>query len=220
MSQKDDRLWLTRSEAAEICGLSARQFDEVLRQRADDAERGSGKTLRFHGPAIVAALLAYRLEQAKPAGDGDELMVGESPVIDEYRRVKTAQERIKLSLLEQTAIPRTELEPALSAFAGVLRRAGETLKRSYGDDAASVLNDAVGEAVSAWERMLANVLRDPSKQSDVKPAELDGRAGPGAAAQDDAPLRGRRNRDPGRPAQGAAVPVRSKPVRRRAAGCD
>ena len=93
---------------------------------------------------------AFDLVGLDAAGEGVS-----SPALERLREVRVLQDQIKLDLMRADAIPRRDLEPSLAKFAGILRRAGETLQRQYGDDAAAVLNEAVAEAVASWETMLA-----------------------------------------------------------------
>lgn len=195
MAKVSEALWLSRTAAAALTGLSSRQFDEAVRPlMAADGERGTGKTLRLHGAKVVAAFLEYRLAQLKPA-EVDPMMgaaaVGfDSPALEEYRRYRAGQECIKLALLAQTAIPRDQLEPALAQFAGVLRSATQQLQRRFGAEAAAIVNEAIDDAEAGWIQTLANVppLGQPT-QPDAGRAPPDGGAGPGAKAPVDPAVR-------------------------------
>lgn len=59
-----DELWMTRHDIAALCGLSVRQFDEVIRPRLPAENiRGSGISLRFHASGIGPIMLEYELEK-------------------------------------------------------------------------------------------------------------------------------------------------------------
>lgn len=64
MAHDNEQLWLDRKDAAALCSLSPRQFDEVIRPRLPPgSERGSGHTLRLWGPSVTSTYVWYRLEQ-------------------------------------------------------------------------------------------------------------------------------------------------------------
>lgn len=147
--------WLTRTDAAEMLGLSARHFDAQLRPLLPTASiTGLGKTLRFDAAAVVSVFVDYRIKQVNPA----ELALGEeegkSPSLERLRSANADIAEMTRDRDRGLLIPREEIEPGLAQLAGVLRRAGETLKRNYGNDAAGVLNDAVSECEEAWKQML------------------------------------------------------------------
>lgn len=61
-NEQPAELWLTRRDAAAIVGYSARQFDDAIRPLLESGDvKDSGARLRFWGPAVVQALLIYRI---------------------------------------------------------------------------------------------------------------------------------------------------------------
>jgi hypothetical protein len=148
----DGEGWVARIFAALVCGMSDRNFDAVLRQRlAGSAIRGAGKSLRFYLPDVVAALVAYRLEQAAPAAtvgpDADPLLAGgDSPNLERYRGAKADREEMARDRDRGTHANLRDLHTTLMRFGGLIRRGGEVLQRRFGPDAADLFNEAIDEA--------------------------------------------------------------------------
>jgi hypothetical protein len=145
-------LWLV----AAAFGVTRQGFHDIVRPLISAADvRGAGERgtkVRCRG--AIDAWVGHKLGMSEDP-DAAALFGGsQSPALEEWRKYKAGQEKIKLDLMRKMAFPREQLEPALGAFAAALRRAGETLQRQYGDDAASVLNDALNEAVGSWEKLL------------------------------------------------------------------
>lgn len=131
--------------------MGDRNFDAVLRPRlARDAVRGAGKALRFHLPQVVAALVAYRLEQAAPAAAGGEadpmLAGGDSPNLERYRGAKADREEMARDRDRGTHANLRDLHTTLMRFGSLVRRGGEVLQRRFGVEAADVFNEAIDEA--------------------------------------------------------------------------
>lgn len=168
---KDSALWLTRGHSALLLGVSARHFDEAIRPRlAPEAVRGDGKGLRFSAPEVVATWLRIRDERRAPTSspDMDDALLaagGDSPNLERLRAARASMAELDLDERRKAVVPLEKLEPALAKFAGVLRGAGTTLQRQYGNEVAAVLNEAVDEVVKAWETM----LDDGNRAADGKP---------------------------------------------------
>lgn len=121
-----------------------------------DDIRGSGRTLRFYGPAVVAALVKYRLEQAKPTPVGDDALLADgsdSPNLERYRLAKAIEVERKNDKEEGLLIPRPVIREALLPAAAAMRQAAERLSKLYGDDAHAIYSEAVGEYEAAIARL-------------------------------------------------------------------
>ena len=188
------KLTLTRTQAADVTGLSSRHFDGVIRDRIPaDGRVGAGSKLRYVASAVVAAFVAYRIEQerppVKPSDDGDPLMVGadaESPALEQYRAARAGQEKIKLAEMQGRMVSVAELEPAFGRFTSTVRQTGDTLQRQFGPEASRILNEGLDEAAAAVERYLSDV----HSKSDHGRPEAGGRPVQDGAAADDAAVRG------------------------------
>lgn len=159
-------IWLSKTENAALCGLSVRQYSDVIQPRLPKvAVKGSGATLRHEAGAVVSVLVAYRLEQAKPADpDGDPLLSGgDSPNLERYRGVKadlaTLDLRERNRELVRIGVLQTSMRTALAA----LRGTGDRLARQFGNDAADIYNEGVTEFEAA---ALAAVRKFDSDGSD------------------------------------------------------
>jgi hypothetical protein len=179
--QVQERLWFTRGEAAALVALSTRQFDEAIRPLIEKSSiRGGGKTLRFAGPGVVSAMLAYRSETAKPPVDDDVdplLAIGDSPALERYRLGKAKMIEMDLAEREKATVQLDALREGFRPFASILRSAGERLARQYGNDAAAIYNEALEDA----EASALRVLSDAGHRRDDVPDLADG-GGEGATA--------------------------------------
>jgi len=153
-------IWLTRQQAADLCGLSTRQFDEAIRPQAIKAEKGTGKKLLLNAKAIVAALVAYRVEQAKPAIDptsDDPLLstaAGDSPSLERYRLAKAKLAEHDLSEREKVLVRADLLNEAIRAGVAVNRATGDRLSRQFGNAAGEIFNEGLEEFLAAALRVL------------------------------------------------------------------
>jgi len=174
-------IWLTRQQAADLCGLSTRQFDEAIRPRAIKAEKGTGKKLLLNAKAIVAALVAYRVEQAKPAIDptsDDPLLaavVGESPALERYRLAKARLAEHDLSERDGILLRADAIKEALMAGIRVMRATGDRLVRQLGNVAGEIFNEGVAEFEAAAIRVLQTF---DAKRSDLNPPGSGGNPNP------------------------------------------
>ena len=153
-------LLLTRSRAADLIGLSARQFDEVIRGRIEAGGRkGRGAKLRYVAAAVVAAFVTYRLEQeVAPAGDDPEGLLaagGNSPNLERLRRFtadlreRDVRERDKDLLRRQVIL--NALRPGIAG----MRACGDRLVQMYGNDAGALFNHAVNSFAATVEKAIA-----------------------------------------------------------------
>lgn len=171
---KDAALWLTRTDAAALCGLSTRSFDESVRPRLDKgASRGKAASLRYHGPAVVAALVAYRVEQARPTDPGDPVMSGpNSPALERCRTATAVKLERANDVDAGTLVPADEIRRALAAGFAALRGVGEKLKARFGNDARDLYDLGLDDFLAA------------ARGARFGPGGPD-ESGPDAAAEDD-----------------------------------
>lgn len=169
---------------ADTFDVSVQQFDRTYRRyAAPEAIKEIDGKLFFHSRSILDAW-AQSQKQEIPDGvsPDDLLLTGEnSPALEEFRRGRAKMIWMDVAEREKTLIPRGQIEPPLTQAALVLRRAGERLARSYGNDAAAVLN----EAVDQWESTCEALLDEP----DAAVTEAGGADDPHATAADDARVR-------------------------------
>jgi hypothetical protein len=143
---KPDPLWLTKPDAARVCGLSTRQFGDVIPPRLDKpAQRGAGAKLRYHAPAVVAALVAYRVEQAAPAVvDPDPAMNGPmTDNLERYRGWKADGEELTVKERRLELVKTSEVLKALAPALTAMKSAGDNLVRKFGNEAGEIFNDGV-----------------------------------------------------------------------------
>lgn len=154
---KPDPFWLTKPQAAELCGLSTRQFSDVVPPKLDkSAVRGAGATLRFHAPAVVKALCDYRVDQAKPI-DGDPLLgvdAGDSPELARYRRLKGDEVELNLSERRAMLVRMDKVLEALGPSLAAARGAGDRLRRQFGNEAGDIFNEFVDEWMAAAAKLV------------------------------------------------------------------
>lgn len=159
-------MWLTRGEAAELVGLGPRQFSDVIVPRlAEGGRRGRGKSLRYHGPAVVAAHVAREIERAAPAGDPDDGEI-ESAWLEEKRKWDARFARKRYLEYAGDLVRMAAMKDALTDAAKVFAAGTRQLEKQFGADAAEVMNDAVGEWRDAVMDNLAH-LQGPLEDDDT-----------------------------------------------------
>lgn len=105
---------------------------------------------------------------------------GDSDALEEYRRVRTLQERIRLRDMQGDMIPRAMIHGILIRGAAVLKETGEFLVRQYGEEAGRLFADGIQE----MRRVLDSLLTHGDSPSDsgapaerTEPGDLRGNAG-------------------------------------------
>lgn len=190
MSDAPADLWLTRQQAAVLCGLSARQFDDAIRPRLPaGGERGTGQKLRISGPAVVAALVAYRVEQAKPAPTDDDPLLaagGDSPNLERYRLAKAQLAERDLAERDRTLVRRQVIIDALRPAATGMRAAGDRLIKAFGNEAGQIFNEAVDDFEAAVTQTITRFGADDDNRADggTDARRRAGRADAGASPAD------------------------------------
>jgi hypothetical protein len=71
---------------------------------------------------------------------------GDSPWLERYREARTHRENLKLEQERKNLLPRDLTHQTLMQIAFLLRQAGETLQRQFGEAAHLVLGSALSEA--------------------------------------------------------------------------
>ena len=98
-------------------------------------------------PAVVRALHDFLADNKyKLTRDDDPLMVGgSSPALERYREERALLAKLDRREREAELLPRDEVRQSLAKMASVLRGAGETLQRQFGQAAADILNEALDD---------------------------------------------------------------------------
>ncbi|MEM8493822.1 MAG: hypothetical protein AAF663_00365 [Planctomycetota bacterium] len=163
-------LWITRQQAAELCGIGTRHFNDVIRpDLPKSATKGKAAALRFAAADVVAAHVAREVERATtPTGDEDDAMTGPpSDMLERWREERWRISRIQRLELERTLMPIGIVREVLDAFAVPIRGAGDQLQKHHGNSARQVLDEAIDEAVERAHRRIGQLC---GKSDD--PAEL------------------------------------------------
>jgi hypothetical protein len=105
-------------------------------------------------PTVVRALHDFLADnKVKLARDDDDLMTGPaSPALERYREERAALARLVRMERETELLPRDLVRQSLSKIATILRSAGESLQRQFGDGASDLLYEAIGDAQAEIER--------------------------------------------------------------------
>lgn len=125
--------------------LSGRQT-KVLQEQA---ERYG---IPFGGASIDLARVARALHDflatnAHKLAADDLLLQGEtSDALEEYRRERALLARLDRLERERELLPRDGVKQSLGRIAAILRGAGDTLQRQFGDDAHAILVEALADA--------------------------------------------------------------------------
>ena len=126
-------------------------------------------------PAVVRALHDFLADNAhKLARDDDELMQGNgSPALERYREERAAIARLDRLEREGQLLPRDEVRVALGRIAAIVRGAGDTLLRQYGQAAADILLEALEDAGREIERSFTEgeAIGQPANLSSSAPAD-------------------------------------------------
>lgn len=99
-------------------------------------------------PCKAAPFDIHKIEQWKAQQDIDsDLLVagGDSPWLEQLRKMKALQEEIKLEQLRGSVMEVDRVREALARWAAIIKRAGERIGIRYGPDAKAMLDDAIEE---------------------------------------------------------------------------
>ncbi|QDV25950.1 hypothetical protein [Aureliella helgolandensis] len=105
-------------------------------------------------PKVVRALHDFLADNKhKLARDDDDLLSGPaSPALERYREERALLARLVRLEREGELLPRDLVRLSLAKTAALIRAAGETLQKQFGDTAAELLYDAIEDAESEIER--------------------------------------------------------------------
>lgn len=165
----DPRLWMTRRQAAELCGLSPKTLDDAIRPLLPTAAvKGSGKSLRLLGPAVVQVHVERRAEQLRAAtasrdSDDDGAV---SPALERKREIEAELLQRKLAELDGRLVEVETFTEAVMPAIGGMRGAGRQLGATYGNDAVEIFNDAVSGFERAVVRFLDRAAEGKAKRDD------------------------------------------------------
>lgn len=132
--------------------MSGRQTKVLNEQAVRHGIPFGGATIDLS--AVVKALHDFLAENKhKLARDDDDLMSGPgSPALERYREERAALARLVRLEREGELLPRDLVRQSLSKTAAIIRLAGETLQKQFGEAAAEVLYEAIGDAEAEIDR--------------------------------------------------------------------
>ncbi len=138
--QKETLRRLSQTVAAEMCGVSVRQFQRW------DAPRNADGT--YSAPA----LLQWMVERAKAEAAGDPLLVGsDSPSLERYRAARADMVELELQTKRGQLLDLESFYEWWGVAAGLLRRRLEMLQRLYGAEAAALVTDGLDDLARSLE---------------------------------------------------------------------
>ena len=125
------------------------------RDRRTIVEQASRYGLPFGGrsidlSAVVRALHGFLARHShKLAGvDDDPLMSGnDSPALEQYRKAKAEHAELDLAERRGELMPVDRTREGMAIFAGHIRNATEVLRRQYGPDAQTILEEHINDAL-------------------------------------------------------------------------
>jgi hypothetical protein len=141
--------------------------------------------LPFAGATIDLRRLAHALHDflaanaIKLSREDDPLLEGgATPALERYREERATLARLDRMEREKQLIPRDGVRQALGKIAGILRAAGESLQRQYGQQAKDLLDEALDDAAQEVERAFG--LLDPVAEvrAATKPEGTDAQPAP------------------------------------------
>lgn len=132
--------------------MSGRQAKVINEQAVRYGIPFGGATIDL--AAVVKALHDFLADNKhKLARDDDDMMLGPgSPALERYREERAMLARIVRLEREGELLPRDLVRQSLGKTAAIIRLAGETLQKQFGEAAAEVLYEAIGDAEAEIER--------------------------------------------------------------------
>ena len=145
--------WFTLADAARFFGVTAEGFRKHVRPHIPDgaiSSEGRGRITWVHGPDVLRGWLAHRLETS---ADPDASLQREKQRVQLLREgVKLQREQLQLLRERADTVSLEEFKQRFGPVAQRLRRAGEVLKRRFGNDAARTLNEALDECAELMRK--------------------------------------------------------------------
>lgn len=154
--KRDPADWMTRSQIGRLLGISPRQFDDRVRpMMPTDCIKGVGAKLRIYAPAAVQARVEQKIaETAEAVSPSDPLMAGPgSAALERYRLARAKREELELEVRQGNLVELDEMRRGWSLIAAQLRQAVDSLQRTFGEEAAGIVRDAMSEAKSSVEEV-------------------------------------------------------------------
>ncbi|MCG6158337.1 hypothetical protein [Rubinisphaera margarita] len=160
--QEEDRRWqyyetIPQKHWREMSGRQAKVINE-------QAERYGipfgGKTISL--PQVVRAMHNFLADNCRRFPQDDDLLASNvaSPALERYREERAIMARLDRQEREGELIPRLIIREGLERIAAILRTAGEALRQQFGEDAVTILNEALDEAEVAACRLCDEDLEE------------------------------------------------------------
>jgi hypothetical protein len=126
-------------------------------------------------PTVVRSLHDFLADNAqKLAREDDELMQGSgSPALERYREERALMARLDRLEREGQLLPRDEVRVALGRIAAIVRGAGDTLQRQFGQAAADILLEALDDAGREIERSFQGSEAAVDQPQPMPPSSVD-----------------------------------------------
>lgn len=104
---------------------------------------------------------------------GDEILLNEptSPQLERFRKIRADTAQLDLDEKRKQLIPREQVHELLVMLSGVIRTAGETLQRQFGNDAARILEEALNDADGYIDRFITDAAGAGGKSRDTGDAD-------------------------------------------------
>jgi hypothetical protein len=147
--------WVSRAAVAEMFDVTTAHVDKNLRRFIPpDKVKSIGGRTYLHGRSLLEGwAAAQRADDVLLSGD-------DSPSMERWRSARADLAEMERDAQRRNLIPRDELDAEGMKLAGCIRRAGDALARRFGNDAASILNEALDE----WERGVRGLIHNPKRE--------------------------------------------------------
>lgn len=154
--------WVKKATLAAMFDISDRSVERFLSKVIPaDAVRGEGKGLEYHGKSIIVAWAIRHYAGTAPsvhAGNlADEMLVeGDSPALERYRNARAALSELDLAERRGVVVHVDRFREHLVRAFRLIRRAGESLQRKFGNEASDILNEHLDEGEREWRLFFEN----------------------------------------------------------------
>ncbi|MEX2025661.1 MAG: hypothetical protein WEH44_00145 [Pirellulaceae bacterium] len=149
--------------------MSGRQTKVINEQALRYGIPFGGATINL--PNVVRAFHDFLADNAvKLARDDDPLMQGiGSPALERYREERALIARLDRLERERQLMPRDEVRDSLGRVAAILRGAGDSLQRRFGNEAVDILHEALADA----EREIKRTFGTEEKEAELTDEQRD-----------------------------------------------
>ena len=137
--------------------MSGRQTKVLNEQAERYGIPFGGRTI--HLPKVVRALHDFLAANARRLAEEDDDLLNatvSSPALERYREERALIARLDRLEREQALVPRDDVREGLGRIAAILRSAGETLQRQFGNDAVEILDEALSDAEREIESLFGS----------------------------------------------------------------